>query len=87
MTVIFTNEKLENYRDYLSEDRWQPHAVSPDGDLAEMIYNYESKYYQYTPIKKENNKGPVSKPEPTFTSLEDFERKWEEEIRRNPQEI
>jgi hypothetical protein len=82
MTVIFTNEKLENYRDYLSEDRWQPYAVSPDGDLAEMIYNYESKYYQYTPIKKENNKGPVSKPEPTFTSLEDFEQKWKEEILR-----
>lgn len=53
--LIFTNEKLEDYRDYLSEDRWQPYLIAPDRCLSRMIFNHEYGFYEYTPIEIKNN--------------------------------
>ena len=86
LVLIATNERLEDYRHYLADDRWAPYAVGPDGVLTHMIYNPVNKSYDFTPVEKINNKGS-GKPKPTFKGLTDLEQKWIEEIRKNPQDL
>jgi hypothetical protein len=51
MILIFTNLRLEDFKEYLSEDRWQPFSIcSKDDELSEMIVNHLNDY-QYTPVK------------------------------------
>ena len=86
LVLIFTNEKLESYKHYLSDDRWAAYSVGPDLELMHMVFDQKDQGYQFTPVKKRNNKAQ-KKSEPTFTSLTDLEKKWIDEIRKNPQEI
>lgn len=39
--IIFTNEKFEDYRHYLSADRWQPYSISPSQKLAKQVWDTE----------------------------------------------
>lgn len=81
--IIFTNEKLEDYRDYLSEDRWQPYLISLGKELMHMEYDYTMKSYLYIPLEN-NKKAQVDKPEPTFRSINELEQKWMEAASNNP---
>lgn len=51
--IIFTNEKFEDYRKYLSADRWAPYAIAPTGDreLMHMVPSSEGLYENYTPVE------------------------------------
>jgi hypothetical protein len=72
--IIFTNEKLKDYKHYLSDDRWQAYSLSPDGDLSAMSWNNEYKNYFFTPVDKlRKNKGPAET-EPMFKGLADQEQ-------------
>ena len=86
IVIIFTNEKLEGYQDYLSEDRWQPYSIGINEELSVMIYNREQKGYQFTPVELRKNKGPEDT-EPTFKGFADLEQKWMREIKKNPLDI
>ena len=41
MVIIFTNNNIEEFRSYLSADRWKIYCISPDGDLAEKFSDCE----------------------------------------------
>ena len=72
--IIFTNEKLKDYKHYLSDDRWQPYSLCPDGDLSVMNWDYEYKDYFHTPVDKlRKNKGPAET-EPMFKGSADQEQ-------------
>jgi len=82
--IIFTNERLENYKHYLSTDRWKPYLVGPEGSLSTMKWDPEYKQYSYTPLEKQRKNKAQEKPEPTFKGLDDLENKWIEESIKNP---
>jgi len=41
MVLVFTNNKIEDFQNYLSPDRWEVFTVSADGDLAKTYSPYE----------------------------------------------
>lgn len=42
MVVIFTNNKIEEFKTYLSLDRWEVYTISSDGDLLRTYSPYEN---------------------------------------------
>jgi len=42
MIIIFTNDLHEEFKHYLSPDRWKVYTISSDGDLAETYSPYEN---------------------------------------------
>ena len=76
IVIIFTNEKLNSYRKYLSDDRWHPFSIQ-DNTLSRMIYLPKIESYRFVELDEiENNEEAREKPEPTFKGLADLERKW-----------
>lgn len=68
MIIIFTNNQHEEFRHYLSQDRWKVYTISPDGDLAEAYSPYE--LVRVEDLRRKN-KGP-EKTEPSFKGWENI---------------
>lgn len=60
MIIIFTNNSIEEFKRYLSADRWEVYTISPDGELARTFSEFEN--ILVSDLK--NNKGPGEQPEP-----------------------
>lgn len=52
MVAIFTNDKFENFQQYLSQDRWQPYCLNYQQELAQI--NSDGTYTPLDKLKKNN---------------------------------
>jgi hypothetical protein len=72
--LIFTNEEISKYKDYLSIDRWEAYQIKDD-ELYRISKNwcYDPHYSGIHLEKLEKNEGP-EKTEPTFKDWDDFKQ-------------
>ena len=41
MVLIFTNNKISNFRNYLSQDRWEVYTINLDAELVKTDADYK----------------------------------------------
>lgn len=64
VVIIYTNLKIEDYRNYLSEDRWKVYIINQDQKLEEKTpAGGKLHYYNLVSDQLKNNKADANQPE------------------------